>query len=163
MIVMEQFITMLPEDIRVWVKEHKPGTSKIAGKLAEDYHQARKTADDDQVRSKEKPPEGGRRCLVCHKTGHLARECAKKNPKQSVRSSSMEGPHNSTNREESRHCQAVLRCYTCDGKGHTSKQCTSKALFCRNRNELRSIVEDTVLRQGVINGFLVDNLLLDTR
>ena len=26
MIVMEQFITMLPEEIRVWVKEHKPGT-----------------------------------------------------------------------------------------------------------------------------------------
>ena len=66
---MEQFITMLPEEMRVWVKKHKPETSMIAGKLAEDYHQARKTADDDQVRSKEKPPEEGRHCLVCHKTG----------------------------------------------------------------------------------------------
>ena len=37
MIVMEQFITMLPEEISVWVKEHKPGTSMISGKLAEDY------------------------------------------------------------------------------------------------------------------------------
>ena len=79
----------------------------IAGKLAENYQQARKTADDDQVRSKEKPPEGGRRCLVCRKTGHLARECPNKNPKQSVRSNSTEGPHHSTNREESR--QAMLR------------------------------------------------------
>ena len=59
MIVMEQFITMLPKEIRVWVKEHKPGTSMIAGKLAEDYQQARKTTDDDQVRPKEKPPDGG--------------------------------------------------------------------------------------------------------
>ena len=40
--IMEQFITMLPEQIRVWVKEHKPETSMIAGKLAEDYQQARK-------------------------------------------------------------------------------------------------------------------------
>ena len=160
MIVMEQFITMLPEEIRVWVKEHKPGTSMIAGKLAEDYQQARKT-DDDQVRSKEKPPDGGKRCLVCRKTGHLARECPNKALKQSARSSNIEGPHSSTNREETR--QATLRCYTCDGKGHTSKQCPSKALFCRNRNKLRSTVKDTVLCQGVVNGFLVDDLLLDTR
>ena len=130
MVVIEQFITMLPEKIRVWAKEHKPGTSMIAGKLAEDYQQARKTADDDQVRSKEKPTEGGRCCLVCRNTGHLARECPNKTPKPSVRSSSTEGPNNSTNREESR--QAMLRCYSCDGKGHTSNQCPSKALFCRN-------------------------------
>ena len=44
MIVTKQFITMLPEEIRVWVKECKPETSMIAGKLAEDYQQARKTA-----------------------------------------------------------------------------------------------------------------------
>ena len=59
MIVTEQFITMLPEEIRVWVKECKPETSMIAGKLAKDYQQARKTAEDDHVRSKVKPPEGG--------------------------------------------------------------------------------------------------------
>ena len=78
MIVMEQFITMLLEEIRVWVKEHKPETSMIAGKLAEDHQQARKTAENDQGRSKDKPPEGGKRCLVCHKVGHQARECPNK-------------------------------------------------------------------------------------
>ena len=51
MIVMVQFITMLPEEIRVWVKEHKAETSTIAGKLAEDYQQAQKTAEDDQRRN----------------------------------------------------------------------------------------------------------------
>ena len=59
MIVMEQFITMLPEEIRVWVKECKPETSMIAEKLAKDYQQARKTAEDDHIKSKEKPPEEG--------------------------------------------------------------------------------------------------------
>ena len=53
-IVREQFLTILPEDIRVW--EHKPEIIVITGKLAEDYQQARKTAVDDQTRSKEKPP-----------------------------------------------------------------------------------------------------------
>ena len=47
-------------------------------------------------------------------------------------------------------------------KGHTSKQCPSKTVFCRNRNELRSTAKNTVLRKGVVNGFLVDDLLLDT-
>ena len=41
-IVMEQFITMLPEKRRVWVKEHKPETSMIGGELAEDYQQVEK-------------------------------------------------------------------------------------------------------------------------
>ena len=45
MIVMEQFTTMLLEEIRVWVKEHKPETSTIAQKLAEDYD-SRKLAED---------------------------------------------------------------------------------------------------------------------
>ena len=159
MVVMEQFITMLLEEIRVWVKEHKPETSMIAGKFAEDYQQARKTAEDDQVGSKEKPPEGGRRCLVCCKTGPFARECPNKTHK--LRSGSTDRQLNSANREESSR-QPVLRCYTCDGKGHTSKQCPSKALFCGNRNKPRGAVEGTVLRQGVVNGFMVDDLLLDT-
>ena len=98
MIVREQFLTMLPEDIHVWVKEHKPETSVIAGKLAEDYQQARKTAEDDQTRSKEKPSEGGKRCLVCNKTGHLARDCPNRIYKKNVKS--MEGYHNTSTRDE---------------------------------------------------------------
>ena len=33
---------VLPEDVRVWVKEHKPDSSEAAGCLAEDYRQAKK-------------------------------------------------------------------------------------------------------------------------
>ena len=51
MVVMEQFITILLEEIRVWVKEHKPETNMIVGKLAEDYQQARKPAEDDKRRN----------------------------------------------------------------------------------------------------------------
>ena len=41
-IVKEQFIEVLPEEVRVWVKERKPSTIQEAGRLAEDYRQARK-------------------------------------------------------------------------------------------------------------------------
>ena len=58
--------------------------------------------------------------------------------------------------------QVVLRCYTCDGKGHTSKQCPSRALFCGNSSKEKGGVKNTILRQGLVNGILVDDLLLDT-
>ena len=41
-VVKEQFVELLPDEVRVWVKERKPKTSEEAGKLAEDYRQARK-------------------------------------------------------------------------------------------------------------------------
>ena len=41
-VVKEQFIEVLPEEAKVWVKEHKPETSEKAGSLAEDFRQARK-------------------------------------------------------------------------------------------------------------------------
>jgi len=40
--VKEQFVKVLPEDVKAWVKERKPRTSEEAGRLAEDYRQARK-------------------------------------------------------------------------------------------------------------------------
>ena len=41
-VVTEQFIEVLPEEVRVWVKERKPRTTQEAGRLAEDYRQPRK-------------------------------------------------------------------------------------------------------------------------
>ena len=86
MIVMDQFISYYVSGREI--KEYKPKTSMIAGKLAEDYQQARKTAEDDQGRSKGEPPEGGKHCLVCCKIGYLARECPNKVHKLSIKSSS---------------------------------------------------------------------------
>ena len=40
--VKEQFVKVLPEDVKAWVKERKPRTSEEAGRLAEDYRQVRK-------------------------------------------------------------------------------------------------------------------------
>ena len=40
-VVMEQLINTLPGQVRVWVKERKPTSSREAGQLADDYIQAR--------------------------------------------------------------------------------------------------------------------------
>ena len=82
----------------------------IVEKLADDYQQPRKTAEDEQGTSKEKLSEGDKHCLVCRKTGHLGRECLNKAHKQNM-SSSREGHHNTATREESFR-QVMLRCYT---------------------------------------------------
>ena len=84
-LVLEQFVTMLPEEVRVWVKEHKPESSVIVGRLAEDYQQARKTAEEDPIRIKEKYPEGGKRCLICHRIGHIAKDCPNKSYRTNMR------------------------------------------------------------------------------
>jgi len=36
-LVKEQFVKVLPEEVRVWVKERKLRTTQEAGKLAEDH------------------------------------------------------------------------------------------------------------------------------
>ena len=41
-VVKEQFIEVLPEEVRAWVKERKSRTTQEAGRLVEEYHQARK-------------------------------------------------------------------------------------------------------------------------
>ena len=81
----------------------------IAGKLVEGYQQAKKAVENDQTRFKEKPPEGSKHCLVCHKIGHLARDCSNRTYKKSVRST--EGYHSTSTRDEFSN-QAVLRCFT---------------------------------------------------
>ena len=41
-VVKEQLLRALPDEVRVWVSERKPTTSAAAGRLAEDYLQARR-------------------------------------------------------------------------------------------------------------------------
>ena len=43
-VVKEQFMEVLPDDVRIWAKERKPRNSKEAGKLAEYYRQAKSRA-----------------------------------------------------------------------------------------------------------------------
>ena len=64
-LVVEQWANTMLAELRIWVEERKPNTGLEAGRLAEDYLQARRnagglsrlTADDDRVAG-----EGGEEC-----------------------------------------------------------------------------------------------------
>lgn len=77
-VILEQFLKTLPDDIRVFVKERRPATSKEAGGVADDYIQARKEGADSQKRDGDKSV---KRCLQCGKAGHLAKDCWTKEQK----------------------------------------------------------------------------------
>jgi len=76
-VVKEQFIEVLPEEVRVWVKERKPRTTQEAGRLAEGNCQARKVklwAPAQKAGGKKGTP-GQRGCHLCGQLGHLAKYC----------------------------------------------------------------------------------------
>ena len=41
-VVVEQLLNAMPSELRVWISERKPATSAEAGRLADDYTQARR-------------------------------------------------------------------------------------------------------------------------
>ena len=120
-IVTEQFVNVLPEDVKVWVKERKPKTSEEAEQLAEDYRQARK-AELWSSGSKPAKHGGPKSCYTCGQVGYLAKDCSGKK----VSPSKGEDLGNKKKEEK------PLLCYNCGGRGHTSRKCPSDAIFCRS-------------------------------
>ena len=47
--MLEQLVSTLPKNVRIWVKERKSKTSAEAGQLADDYAQARKQNSNSDV------------------------------------------------------------------------------------------------------------------
>ena len=119
-LVKEQFVEVLPENVKVWVKERKPGTNQEAGRLAEDYQQARK-AELWTMTSKKG---GQKHCFNCCQPGHIAKDCPKK--KVGLPTASKE---DATKAEKKKKEEKLLSWYNCGGKGHTSRQCPSDALL----------------------------------
>ena len=76
--VKEQLINTMPEDVRLWVRKHKPKTSEEAGQLAEDFILAGQPLTQTTTRAPrgERPPPPGK-CPRCGKEGHWARDCPK--------------------------------------------------------------------------------------
>ena len=140
-LLVEQLLNAMPSDLRVWVGERKPETGKEAGRLADDYIQARQR---DSRPQHSVHPTATRKCHACGSEKHFARNC----PQKSVAECN-KFPGSDTFKQESskKTFRKPLKCYNCGEVGHISTQCPSKALYCRDRDTLGA-----ARRTGLVEG-----------
>ena len=121
-VVLEQFINTLSEEVKIFVLERKPESSEEAGKLADDFQQARKFEKKEFRRSEDcrrVDNKAVRNCLSCGKPGHLAKDCKRK----ATGSGGQKSPK----------YKKEVECFNCHKKGHYSSQCPYNALHCTER------------------------------
>ncbi len=153
LMLMEQLLAMLPENVRLFVKERKPKTSTEASKLADDYIVARK---EDAANVKEEPEKRSpvpRWSKPGQKNGYQtrggrpqesekAKQEAPKRPKKDLKN---------------------LECFNCHEKGHYAFQCPKDAHFCKDSRETTEDAHSIdVKRKGLVEGTPVERILLDT-
>ena len=111
LIVREQFLAILPEDIRVAVIQRQPKDSQEASKIVENYLQARSASIADK--GVETPSE---KRLGSGQREHDARECPDRD---------------SYERETRTHSTDGVKCFRCHQRGHLAFQCPQRtSLYC---------------------------------
>ena len=127
---------VLPEEVRVWVKERKPRTSEDAGRLAENYRQARKTELWTPALKTSARRGIQRDYYSCGQLGHMAKDCSSGGGKKVSSSTSLKGEDVVKVEKRLKKDEKPLMCYNCGGRGHTSRQCPSDAFFCETRKSI---------------------------
>ena len=75
MVTTEQLLSVILEETRVWVREHKLKTSTATGELADDHEQARKSGKLEVGLKKEKRLVQVLKCFSCGQLGHRSPDC----------------------------------------------------------------------------------------
>ena len=165
----EQFIEVLPEEVRVWVKEMKPRTTQETGRLAEDYRQARKVELWSPLQtSVKKGVPVQKSCCSCGQPRHLAKGCSSFSSSGKKESTSTPSKREDVGKEKRlKKNEKPLVCYNCGGRGHTSKKCPSESLYCGTRKSgdhrgRRQLVRQPFHCEGFVEGQFVDDIVLDT-
>ena len=148
-VAMEQLLNTMPPELRVWVSERKPTTGCEAGRLADDYVQARQRVTGPNFDTKKTGGPGEKhRCPKCGLEGHLARNCPKKEAE-----SATPDPTKTPKKSE----KPPLRCYNCGKHGHISMYCLEKASYLCADGWGRSVA-----RVGLVEGVRVSDIILNT-
>ena len=155
-LVVEQLLVTMPADLRVWLAERKPGKGADAGRLADDYVQARR-----HIRTKPDSKEGERtvgggvggtetrKCHKCGAEGHIRRNCPVKEPAEKTTPTAATTTAKGVRRP--------VKCFNCGNLGHISMHCPSKASYLCKDGWGRSVA-----RVGQVEGTAVSDILLDT-
>ena len=153
-VLMEQLLRMLPENVRLFVKERKPKTSAEASKLADDYIVARKE-DATNAKVEEKSPEKqspAPRWNKGQKNGYVTRD-VKQKTKTDLEKTKLETPRRSKRDLKNLECFVMTR-----GTMHFNVQ----RMHISARTAERQRKTATVKRKGLVEGKPVERILLDT-
>ena len=178
LVVLEQLVSTLPVDVRVFVKERKPKTSLEAAEIADDYLRARKqdlgaTFGEEHRKPAERHPlVGPKRCLRCGMPGHLVRDCRRGIPKAGDTGKEKELAVKMEKPEKVKRDLKDIECFNCHQKGHYASNCPHRAMFCMERRmyhtghsrvkRCQSTDKVGIAKPGIVDGTAVSNILLDT-
>ena len=149
-LVVEQLATTMPADLRIWLAERKPMTGAEAGKLADDYCQARRHVRQGNQGGSDRGSSGSgevRKCHWCGVEGHLRKNCPVK--EEAVAAASPKGSFKGGER--------MVKCFNCRKFGHVSMHCPERASYFCGHSRGRSVA-----RAGLVEGTAVSDILLDT-
>ena len=164
--VVEQVVSTMSTDLRIWVTERKPESREVAGRLADSYIQARQNEGDrNDGRKKIAGPksrdvtqqgtgDGNRdpkKCRSCGQEGHWAKYCPKKTEAQTT-----EGGHKGDPKSSPVVKMERVKCYNCQRFGHFATDCPEKGYFCGESGV------GSVIRKGIVDGQSVEDIVLDT-
>ena len=164
LIVREQFLAILPEDIRVSVIERQPKDGEEGGRFAGNYLQARSMSI---ARREKKASAPTTKCPRCGRHGHWAHDCTKsrdhdgRDPRQQAAGDQQQPTTTSKgSRPQNRDITAV-RCFNCNEKAHFSSSCPKRSLYC-GQPEGGADGQDRACRHGTVNGVYCTDILVDT-
>ena len=157
LIVREQFLSILPEDVRVSVIERQPKNGEEASQFAENYLQARSTSITPK---QAKVPTT--KCPRCGRHGHWARDWPRPRNVEGRDANATTGDSNQRRNPNSRPLNMDgVRCYNCNEKGHISSNCPKRSLYC-GQSGTGIQGQDKARRHGTVNGVYCPDILVDT-
>lgn len=169
-VAIEQLLTGMPDDVRIWVRERKPQSCAHAGELADDYVQARKGVRVEANQRRDRRPGGSpsSSCYICGQPGHLSSACPRNKRHDEREGRRQEPPGAARTPQPTQRGGRTWepRCYSCGRMGHVAMRCPSRALYGEEGTgvdtEARLQPERQLRRSGIVNGRFVRDIVLDT-